>query len=74
MRKNLIDAATEHDVTGQQHRHHIRITDHAEPPAATTDTPHHEQYSALPEAEGPSLRRMLWYWHPGDHLPVGHRQ
>ena len=53
MRSNLIDTTTEHDVTAQQHRHHTRITDHAEAPAAHSDrSTHpkaHEQYKNLPE-------------------------
>ena len=31
MGQDLIDATPQHDVTTQQHRHHIRITDHARP-------------------------------------------
>lgn len=32
MRQDLIDATAEHDVTAQQHRHHIRIASHSGPP------------------------------------------
>src|SRR5271165_1288294 len=53
MGQDLIYATTKHDVTAQQHRHHVRITDHAESPAAHSHRWRHARHGAkhkdLPE-------------------------
>lgn len=60
MPKDLIDAATEHHVAAQQDGYHIRVIDHAEPPATVIDgtgQPLNTSNKDLPEGRIPVLGR-----------------
>ena len=53
MGQDLINATPEHDITAQQHRDQIRITDHARPPPPTN------QSRAMLQIRRPVLRRSI---------------
>jgi hypothetical protein len=59
MGQDLIQAAPEHDVTTRQHRHHIRITDHARPPPPTNQSPTHTRHGAQTDTDLPKRLMTL---------------